>query len=163
MLSSFNYIQSSEDEIVVVNLAREGLEIVRSIRNNNSNPPLGETTTVNIFDGTFDNESYIIDSGDNSTLGTGNQVTNISAGDINQCNTGDHAACRLYLTPSGRYTHDAAAGQPTNFSRLVTIAPSPDNYSYEKLITSTVSWQVKGKIHTLSLETRLTDWQKATD
>ncbi|HOZ36724.1 MAG TPA: hypothetical protein PLR18_02750 [bacterium] len=163
MLSSFNYIQSSEDEIVVVNLAREGLEIVRSVRNNNSNPPSGETDVVDIFTGTFDNKSYLVDSGDNSTLGISNQVANISAGDINQCNAGDNAPCRLYLTSSGRYTHDYTAGEPTTFSRLVTIFSSPDGYSYEKKIVSTVSWQVKGRTHVLSLETRLTDWQKSAN
>ncbi len=158
MLSSFNYIQSSENEIVVVNLAREGIEIVRSIRNNNSNPPVGQTP-VNIFSGDFDNQSYVVDSDVNTTLSASNTLNLTTAGDISQCVSNTSNDCDLYLTPDGRYTHSPSAGdQPTDFQRLVTITPSPDHL-YEKIITSTVSWQIKGRPHTFSLETRLTDWQ----
>ena len=162
MLSSFNYIQSSENEIVVVNLAREGLEIVRSVRNNNSNPPVDQTP-VNIFSGAFDNKSYVLDSSVNTTLGTSNLVANVDAGNISQCNSGANTSCNLYLTPSGRYTHNSSDNEPTAFSRLVTISPFVDstgtNHLYEKIITSTVSWESKGRVRTFSLETRLTDWQ----
>jgi len=155
MLSSFNYIQATEDEIVVVNLAREGLEIMRSVRNNNSNPPVGQTK-IDIFSGSYDNQSYVVDSSVNATLSPGNYLFGVT--NISQCSGGTNTACTLYLTPAGRYTHDPTGNERTSFSRLIIIAPSPD-YSYEKIITSTVSWQTKNKISTFSLETRLTDWQ----
>lgn len=152
MLSSFNYIQATEDQIVVVNLAREGLEIVRSLRNDNSNPP-PSATTINIFSGDYDNQSYLVDGDANDTLSSANRVSGVSASNLNDC-----AACRLYLNAAGRYTYNATGATPTVYKRLVTITPSPD-HSYQKIITSTVSYQQKNKISTYSLETRLTDWQ----
>ncbi len=158
MLSSFSYIQTTENEIVVVNLAREGLEIVRSIRNNNSYKPDSDKTKIDIFSGAFDGNGYIVDTVNHNNLST--QAINVT--NINQCNSGDNTICNLYLTDTGRYTHDPSSGSLSNtktaFSRLVTIEASPDNY-YEKIITSTVSWQVKGRTRTFKIESRLTDWQ----
>lgn len=150
MLSSFKYIQSTEDEIVVVNLAREGIELVRSIRNNNSAIADSEPSKIDIFSGDYDNESYFVDSQSNNTLSTFNTLNYAS---LDNCEN-----CKLYLDSNGRYSHTfSPSAQETVFKRTVTISPSDS--AYEKVITSTVSWQVKGRVSTFSLEARLTDWQ----
>ena len=59
MLSSFDYVQQTEHEIVVVNLAREGIEIMRIIRNNENNAVLND---IDLFDGSYDGLTYIVDS-----------------------------------------------------------------------------------------------------
>lgn len=143
MLSSFKYIQSTEDEIVVVNLAREGIEIVRSIRNNGN---------INIFSGDYDNESYFVDSQSNSSLSTDNILNSVELADCDNC--------RLYLSSTGRYSHPSSTAgyTATAFKRIITIQPVTDS-PYEKIIISSVSWQTKDRVSTFSLETRLTDWQ----
>lgn len=145
LLSSFNSTGKNEQEIVVVNIAREGIEILRALRNNrldNNNEP------VDIFDGSYDGLSYIVDSLDNFGLQTTADDTAISF-----CGN-----CQLFLK-DGRYVHDPS-GSPTTFKRLVRI----ENYSsHEKVIVSIVSWQYKGHTSSYLLETHLTNWTNWLD
>ena len=136
MLSSFNYVQRSEQEIIVVNLAREGIEIVRSMRN---------SQTVDLFSGAYDNNDYIVDVSNNFNLDTLADDSN-----VNNC-----ANCRLYLL-NNRYLHEPA-GAATVYKRMVAIQPSAS--TAEKIITTHISWTIKGKTYNYSLETHLTDWQ----
>jgi Tfp pilus assembly protein PilV len=147
MLASFNYVQQTEHEIVVVNLAREGIEIMRSIRNNeDANDP----TDIDLFDGSYDNTSYIVDN--NTSNNANNFVLNqrVTAPSARQC-----AACSLYLK-DGQYLHDPS-GSETIFKRMITI--SPGAYNDEKIIISEVAWTVKGKTYSYKLESHLTNWQ----
>jgi Tfp pilus assembly protein PilV len=153
MLSSFNYTQRSEQEIVVVNLAREGIEIMRSIRNSESAANLND---VDIFDDNniYDNKTYTVDSLTANTIEGFNQANVGSSGaNINSCST-----CSLYFK-NGQYTHDSANAEPTSFKRMVTILPGDNDNGKEKRIVSEVTWTIKGKTYTYSLEAYLTDWQ----
>jgi Tfp pilus assembly protein PilV len=151
MLSSFNYTQRSEQEIVVVNLAREGIEIMRSIRNseNAANP-----NDVDIFDenNIYDNKTYTVDSLTANTI-AGFSQTNVGSSGVNISSC---SACSLYLK-NGQYTHNSANAEITNFKRMVTILPGSG--PAEKKIVSEVTWAIKGRTYTYSLEAYLTDWQ----
>ena len=146
LLATFNYVQQSEQEIVVVNLAREGIEIARAMRN--SEDP-NKASDVDIFDNSYDNQKFHLDSDDPNTAATlsANSVTGANA-------ASDCSQCQLYLN-NGKYTHDT--GQLTNFKRMITVEPGDSNK--EKKIISEVSWTFKGQTHSYTLETYLTDWQ----
>ena len=147
LLATFNYAQQSEQEIVVVNLAREGIEIARAMRN--SEDPNDETD-VDVFDGSYDNQKFYLDSHDPNSAAT------LSAHSVTGANTASACSqCQLYVN-NGKYAHDAG-GQATNFKRMITIEPGDSNK--EKKIISEVSWTFKGQTHSYTLETYLTDWQ----
>ncbi len=165
MLSSFNYVQQTEQEIIVVNLAREGIEIMRgNIRSqanavcrsgsNQGNSCLFDSQCSDsqcvsaLFTGDYDTNSYFIDNtfDDMHTLSY-NMVTHTSASDCGEC--------QLYLN-NGQYTHNDI-GDPTSFKRMVTI--NQGSNTDEKIILSEVSWTIKGKTYTYTLESHLTNWE----
>jgi len=134
---TFNFAQRNEQEIVIVNLAREGVEIVRSLRNSGS---------IDLFDGTYDSHNFIVDSDANFNLDT-------SVGSTIDYDISDCTSCTLYLS-GGRYLHEDT-GDATIFKRIVRIR---DVNSNEKKITSEIQWQHKGKTHDFLLETHFTNW-----
>ncbi len=144
MNGSFRFSHQSEYEIVVVNLAREGLEIVRTMRNNYS-----DSNDFNIFNLSGDHY-YAFDAITTNSLSDVNvhQVSGVTQ--ASQC-----SACRLYFT-NGRYLH-TVGGAPTIFRRLIKIKST--NHDYDKKIISEVSWQVKNVNYSYSVETYLSDWQ----
>ena len=141
MYTSFNYVQQTENEIVVVNLAREGIELVRAMRNNRD---FDLFDPANSYDG-----QYIIDI-DTPDLGAAEIITSTLA----DCLT----KCKLYLN-DGRYVHSDVGPNvsETGIKRLVRIKKGVSDD--EKIITCEVSWTVKGKTHNYSLTTHLTNWQ----
>ncbi len=143
--SSFKFTQHSEDEIVVVNLAREGLEIIRSMRNNQSD---SNPNDFNIFDLTVDT-NFIVDSQTNNSNTTMNNNI-VNASEASNC-----SQCQLYFK-NGQYLHDTS-GEFTKYRRLIKIEDTSS--PYERHIISEVSWKVKGKNYNYKLETYLTDWQ----
>lgn len=134
LISTFNFAERSEQEIVVVNLAREGIEAVRTLRNNNA---------VDLFSGGYDGKNFIIDVDENFNLDS-----EVGTSAIQECDQ-----CILYLN-NDRYLHNAA-GAATNFRRMITIE---DVSVSEKKVLSKVYWTLKGNSYEFLLETNLTDW-----
>lgn len=143
MLASFNYIRRTEQEIVVVNLAREGIELMRSARNNS------EAGGVDLFNSEIDDKNFILDSTDVGNFNVSADYA-IDETTISQCDE-----CTLYIK-NGKYVHDDT-GDPTIFRRLITIKPS--NSSNKKIVVSQVSWRVENKSFTYTLEGQLSNWQ----
>jgi len=151
MFSSFQYSQQAEYEIVVVNLAREGIEIVRSMRNNEDD---NDPTDFDIFTLTEDS-NYDFDIEDDNvadTLMENNLINteyNITAADCN--------ICSLYFK-DGKYVHDSNGSTPTIYNRLIKIE-EVDTQPNVKRVISEVSWNIKNKTYSYTLETYLYDWQ----
>ncbi len=131
----------SEDAIIVSNLAREGIELVRSMR---------DSGNVN-FDG-LSVGNWIIDSNDNYSI----SVPADSA-DITNCSN-----CRLYLN-SQLYTH-TPGGVTTKYKRMITLSdPTPDHVickggsDCERVVTVRVARDGSSAVYTLV--TYLTDWR----
>ncbi len=137
MMATFNFAQRNEQEIVIVNLAREGIEIVRAMRN---------TGSIDLFDGTYDGQNFIVDSDANFNLDT-------SVGESIDYDIDDCSSCSLYIS-DGRYLHEDT-GDITIFKRIVRIRNVSGN---EKKITSEIRWQHKGQNHDFLLETNFTNW-----
>jgi type II secretory pathway pseudopilin PulG len=112
---------AKRDHVVAANLAQEGIEIIRNIRDNNWK------NDKTAFESTFpgDNNCYIV--------GIGNDYNSITP--IRNC------VSKLKKAP-GAYAYYGynPLGTDTKFSRLITISsPTPDS----RLITVTVNWDEK--------------------
>ena len=131
--------QVNKELIVTINLAREGLEIVRSIRDSSS---LGFTALTN--------GDWVVDSSDNYSISAA-----ATSGYITQCSN-----CQLYIT-NGQYSHANLVGsQITSFKRLVNISDGSIlacGGTCEKIITASVLRQGSGT--PLELTVHLTDWR----
>lgn len=141
--SSIVYSQTTEQKIVVVNLARESLEILRSIRA--------------YYDITEQEKGF-------NLLAAGNYITQInyatgdleliavdSQGGLKYCH---NCILKLY---DGRYLHNAPLAESGNtiFKRMVSITDVSAN---EKKVVSQVYWMERGREHTFILEENLTNW-----
>ena len=131
MTSSIVFSRSSEDSLVVVNLARENIEFLRSMRSLNGFSSLSSG-------------SYIVQTAEDGSLSL-DSVT----GEIAECTN-----CRLYLV-DGRYEHAGTAENLTRYRRMVTIS---NIGSTEKEVISQVYWTERGREHNYTLEIFLTDW-----
>jgi len=140
--ATLSFTQEKERALVVVNLAREGVEIVRSIRDNDGYSALVTQDGDWIMDSTNNFYGFLVNADDAS---------------ISNC-----INCSLQLS-NGRYTHDP--GVATEYKRLINIEDMgpglcvPPDITCEKKIISTVQWTERGRAHTFKLETHLTAWR----
>lgn len=133
VISSVNFSRNSEQMIVVVNLAREGIEMVRAIRDTDGFDAIAAgDQVINI---NLDNGDLGLITADNNTLA-----------DCSNC------ALELY---NGRYLHNTSGGEITIFKRMIIIT---DLSSYEKKVLSKVYWMERGREHSYILESYLTNW-----
>lgn len=130
------------DKTIAINLAREGAELVRNIR---------DTDTIKgkkVWDeGIKDITCGTIDYNNPTLTDLGKDYSSVSACGKN---------CRLHLDNKGFYNH--AAGTATKFYRMIKVdsSSSPD---YD-LITSEVGWKdSNGKWKTVKVINKLYDWQ----
>ena len=140
--TTISFTQEREAAMVVVNLAREGIEIVRSLRDNDGFGAISTADGIWIVDSTSAYYGlYVL--ADNSQIAS--------------CNN-----CRLNLS-LGRYTHGAGVG--TIYKRQVELADEGSALCVggdtvcRKRIVSTVWWEEKGRQHTFQLEAQLTAWR----
>lgn len=140
MAASLAFSQSSEQSIVVVNLAREGIEIVRSIRDLNRS---FDQSPISILT----NGDYIVGADGDLVL---TPASFYGGEDISNCTN-----CYLYLS-GGKYVHSGLDNEITIFRRLITI--SDEVAGQEKKIVSQVYWVERGRAHSFVLEDHLTNW-----
>jgi len=148
-LTSVSLGGQSEERVVAVNLAREGIEIVSATRNSNLLDP-AQSWPYGLTIG-----SYRV--GFNSA---GLKDAEFDGGATVECCTN----CRICQHPDNEYYyHNDSCATWSPFHRLVVISAGDDlggNCSdCEKKIISSVYWEERGKSHTLSVEARLTDWR----
>jgi type II secretory pathway pseudopilin PulG len=137
MMSAVSYSRDSEQMVVVVNLAREGIEIARNLRSQNGFDYL--TGGSKIFGIDYLNDYLEMGNADNSSI----------AECIN---------CDLKIW-NNRYFHNlpSETGEETIYKRMIKIEePMPNE---EKKLISTVYWTERGREHTFKLEAHLTDWE----
>ena len=132
----------SSNRIVAVNLAREGLELVRLVRDTNWLDP-NAVWPYGLLNG-----SYTIDSesGDALVAVVGSPAS------VQECGS----ACALYLDAQGRYTHTPTS-QSTSFSRLVIIQDAGGLET--KRVLSEVYWSENGRSQRYIVETHLSNWR----
>ncbi|MBU1131852.1 type II secretion system GspH family protein [Patescibacteria group bacterium] len=176
--SSFNYAVSREtfDRNIAVNLARESIEAVRSIRDSNWLKGCPDPSGSNCF------------SWNSGLLPAGNHLAatefdflknewkvNFKNGTFDECV--DTGRCRLFLNENGVYSLDPATAVESKFSRGVEINPicskesscggdgictAKETCSAEVIglqIVSLVRWQENNKWKNARLEERLYNWR----
>jgi hypothetical protein len=165
-VSVFKVSRASEERLIATALAREGLELVRSIRDDNW------------FSDAYVPESPELWRGDsneatgNDSLCNGDRIID-SRDPRLRVGTGE-----LYLNPStnpnnnaSEYAHANAGGALTIYNRMIKITPEPDDNCGQMngggnpdpiLVTSTVRWQEKptDPPKSVSLSERLYNWKK---
>lgn len=135
--------RASSDRVTAVNLAREGIELVRLVRDSNWLDP-AQTWPYSINVG-----SYIVDSEDGDVLTeiTGNPPT------VEACG----ATCQLYIDTNNRYTH-TVTGTVTDFRRMIKIDIAA-GLEVQRVV-SDVSWTKNGRTYNYKIETHLSNWRE---
>ena len=137
----------ARDQITASNLAQEGIEAVRAVRDGNVLKS-AEGGTANLFDGIpYDGSNFKVD-------GTQTDPTQI----ITSCiDTG--GTCPALDINNGLYTY---AGNPTNFTRTMTAAivwSDSAGTAQEIRVVSTVSWQTAAyRTQSVTLTENLFNW-----
>ncbi len=121
----------SINNLIAANLAQEGLEIVRNIRDKDWH--LGNPFGTSLPNGTY--------------LADWNSQNLISFSDI-----------PLKKDSTGIYNY--TSGQDTNFKRKIIIEDSLQNPpTIEKVVKVEISWQERGGLKTIQAELRLFNWR----
>ncbi len=135
----------NKDTLTASMLAQEGVELVRSVRDENWLTPLAEVWDgIDEVDNTFSIDfNFAID-----------RVPNIPT----------DSGARLYLNGNNFYDHTVVGGTPTQFYRLITIAPSGldtdgDGNDDYMSVSSQVQWMRNGHPKNYVAETLLYDWR----
>ncbi|MGB2762764.1 MAG: prepilin-type N-terminal cleavage/methylation domain-containing protein [Minisyncoccales bacterium] len=146
ILYNISISRVSPDRIIAVNLAQEGIEVVKNIRDSN-------WLAGNDFDEGIKgigNEQACI------TEGTGGIIQYIIPPPLDVWDCGSD--CQVYFK-NNEYVHDVT-GNLTKFSRLIKLDKviiAPDHYIK---VTSEVGWTDRsGNPHTVTLEDHLYDWK----
>ncbi len=147
-VSSLRLSGGSLERVTAVSLAREGMEIVSSIRDSNWLDP-DQSWPFGLSNG-----SFIASYNDLSfTTTTGVTISNtpVANSDFTSCSN-----CGLtYSSATGLYTH--SGGGSTIFKRAIVI--SNGSSSEEKRINVAVQWIDNIGTHVIELEKRLTNWK----
>jgi hypothetical protein len=143
IVMGLSFSGQTKEKIIGLSLAREGIEILRAIRDSNQLDPT-QSWPFGLEDG-----NWIVDF--NNTTALDQEADNP---DINQC-----LNCRLYLDSKDRYTHNSSGAAITVFRRMVKIEEQYPAAPHEIKIISLVSWQERNRIQSVILEDVLTDWR----
>jgi Tfp pilus assembly protein PilV len=159
--------RDARNELIAIQLASEGIEVINSVRNNNSstdNTPTGTNWLANILPNcapTVASPGCVIDV---------TQVTNLGAsvwlpGAVIQCSGVDCPESRLYYYPStGMYRQQTAAGvwtgwQSSKFRRIISVdQPNPDNLNYKRVISTVYYKRFNGTEAMVQLNDNIYNW-----
>ncbi len=129
----------NEHTLIAYQLAQEGIELVRVIRDNNW---LNEESED--FLDALNPGSYCID------------YINVELGDDIEY------PCRLYLNNNDFYVHDSSDNTETSYSRLITIGEylkeGSEEEGYAVEVEVKITWEDVGGTLEYIAETRLYDW-----
>lgn len=153
---SLHKIYYAKDEALAVNLAQEGVELVRQVRDSNMlNIASSGSWLAGLNDGTYvaDTGSFVSSIGLGSYAGNGGGRVS----PIQSC-TGSCASPQpvYYDATTGLYRQGTVSTK-TQFTRTVTISSTglPAN---ERKVTSTVNWQTGGSAGTVSASEYIFSW-----
>lgn len=124
--NSLGDIYYARDQMVAINLAQEGIEVVRQKRD--SNLLAGVAWNTGLTD-----SSYFVDAGKSPPLIT--------------CSSCDQ---KIYLDGSTGLYYQGVTGTATQFSRIVTTSIPLGGDTHERTITSTVTWNTGNKAGTIT-------------
>lgn len=168
LVGPFTAVQSAlsgsyiaRDRLIAANLAQEGLEYVRSIRDNNYLSgrawTYGFSSSQNSRNQCFGNNPTgycTIDStkGDFNISGNEDAMMGYSSSQVSNIPP-------LYIDSSQRYTHTTTGNTQTVFTRKVQLQTVPDGAEiHEMKVTVTVSWSTAHQSFSVTVTDVLQDW-----
>jgi len=126
----------NEKTMIAYQLAQEGVELIRNIRDTNVNNGFNWLGVL----GT--NGDYFMDYTDGRPLRWSSEPT------------------ELQIDENGMYRYNVVGGVDSGFSRIINIATAPEDEHMDYItVTSNVSWQDHGKDYNYSLEAQLYNWR----
>lgn len=133
--------------IIASELAQEGLELARNIRDDNWKDESIDWK-ADVFQG--NNQKYTIDYRVKNDRNIINKVDTITDQDA-----------RLYINPDGFYQHYLSGSAPANaqttpFYRIIEVTKEQD---ISLTVKCTIYWTERGKDHTYIAETKLYNWK----
>ena len=131
----------SKQNIIALNLAREGIEITRAVRDTHWLRDVQcwhSSNECGLRPG-----KYVLD------YQTEDSLTPLSGSDFDCTN------CQLWINADGLY--NLTSGSPTVYKRIIEINTGAS--AEEKEIISSVQWKDKYGTHKIVLKTILTDWR----
>lgn len=146
---SLSNLYYARDQMIAVNLAQEGIEMVRQVRDSEK---LGGgagafTSALTPGDYVVDPYSFFSTSG----------VSGIKAGLISCPSCSDSNKVVALDSVRGLYRQNFPGGTATQFRRVVNISSSGLG-SDERKVTATVTWRTGNKTGTIAVEEYLFDW-----
>jgi len=166
LLSTFGLNKYSQNSLVASHLAREGIELVRNVRDNNfahtylwnKRPNAGITDTFEL------DTPYTIENNLNPSIWGDGDVVLRPISDFWEWENemmGKMAAYELCLTPENMYTHDCSTRVPwVKFWRYIVFTPVIDDTGTIEgamKLTSKVMWY-DSKYNEIRIDTVLTDF-----
>lgn len=124
----------AKDQVIAINLAQEGIEAVRKVRDSNLLALLAWDASLGVGD-------YTIDTG---------SLAGSSAAMVIPCGTCLGLPQPVVIDALGLYRQNVVGGSPTVFSRIVSISTVPLNLN-ERKVTSLVTWRTGGETGTISV------------
>lgn len=140
---SLHKMYYARDEAIAVNLAQEGIEMVRQVRD--SNMISGAAWDNNLALGT-----YIIDVG--SFISTPGTPSNF----VINCGSCQPQPVYRDAAGTGLYRQNAVS-TATQFSRNVVIS-NPNAQAYERSVVSTVTWKTGGLSGSIAIQEYIYKW-----
>lgn len=128
--SSMRSAQDIGHNLIAANLAQEGIEVIRAIRD--TNWLNGVTFDANLSDGDYEVEW--------------NSETPLSP----------FASRYLFLDMNGRYSYDPNSATQTLFQRRISIKKIS---SVELLVVSSIMWNEREQVKSVDIEEHLFDWR----
>lgn len=134
--SSINISKIIRNNLVASNLAQEGVEVIRGLRD------------TNWFNGSNFN---------NGLIGTWRVEWNTNlSNNLPQATTPETNPFIRFDSSTGLYNY--ASGTPTLFKRLVTVSMTANTCNCEMVVVSEVTWTDFRRTRTITVESHLFDW-----
>lgn len=163
ILTSLNKVYFSKNKLIAANLAQEGIELIRTIRENNVICEV-RGTPGGRWDSDYDGTGNLKGTNRTADATAFETVPCVSGVTVkNPILGGSCSTNNLKLSSGGTYGYDAG-GSNTIFSRCISIDnPAIDEGSIQKNnmldITSTVTWTERGTNRQVELKDRLYNWK----
>jgi len=131
----------SSSKLIAANLAQEGIEVVRNIRDLNYENPEGCAWTCWHAAVSAALGSYLVQYDDTALRPFADTPL-------------------LYNPTSGLYSYTSGSASKYNFKRVITLADTnPPNSGTSTKIVSTVTWTANGQSHSLVVEDDFWNWR----
>jgi Tfp pilus assembly protein PilV len=143
--SSLNIAAKIRDNLIAANLAQEGIEVTRSLRDAN-----WFLDKPNFYDG-------LIDPITETATWRVDWNTSWAESNLPQSVTQSTNPNIKYDPGTGRYNY--STGNETTFKRYVTVTLSTNPCNCELIVVSTVEWLEKTRPRSLQTESHLYDWR----